>query len=170
MKDVLSKCKVMVRLLQGEIYLGIEEPCGLALDSHTSLFYFTHLRRKSKSSKKPTIFTLKISCLKTIVQLTLCLCKKQKSSHAYRTVNQSNFTVRTKRSLSTWLDELKLHSTRERCWSLPASLCTLKVKNWWEGDIYSQSFKTNVVWKAPRWRRSRMGKTLSPPQIHQKSI
>ena len=24
--------------------------------------------------------------------------------------------------------------------------------------------------KAPRWRRSRMGKTLSPPQIHQKSI
>ena len=69
-------------LLQGEIYLGIEEPCGLALDSHTSLFYFTHLRRKSKSSKKPTIFTLKISCLKTIVQLTLCLCKKQKSSHA----------------------------------------------------------------------------------------
>lgn len=132
-------------LLQGEIYLGIEEPCGLALDSHTSLFYFTHLRRKSKSSKKPTIFTLKISCLKTIVQLTLCLCKKQKSSHAYRTVNQSNFTVRTKRSLSTWLDELKLHSTHERCWSLPASLCTLKVKNWWEGDIYSQSFKTNVV-------------------------
>ena len=24
--------------------------------------------------------------------------------------------------------------------------------------------------KAPRWRRSRTGKTLSPPQIHQKSI
>ena len=36
---------------------------------------------------------------------------------------------------------------------------------------------TKYVWiewrvaeEEPRWRRSRMGKTLSPPQIHQKSI
>lgn len=130
-------------LLQGE--MGIEEQCDLVLDSHTSLLYFTHLRRKSKSSKKPTIFTLKISWLKTIVQLTLYLCKKQKSSYAYRTANQPNVTVRTKRSLSRWLDELQLHPTHERCWSLPASLCTLKVKNWWEEDICSQDFKTNVV-------------------------
>ena len=100
-------------LLQGE--MGIEEQCDLVLDSHTSLLYFTHLRRKSKSSKKPTIFTLKISWLKTIVQLTLHLCKKQKSSYAYRTVNQPNVTVRTIRSLSRWLDELRLHPTHERC-------------------------------------------------------
>ena len=32
------------------------------------------------------------------------------------------------------------------------------------------ALKLLVLWKAPRWRRSRTGKTLSPPQIHQKSI
>lgn len=78
-------------LLREEIDLEIEEQCGLALDSHTSFLCFTHLRKKSKSSKKPTIFTLKISWHKTIVQLTLCLCKKQKSSHAYRDCEPTNY-------------------------------------------------------------------------------
>ena len=31
-------------------------------------------------------------------------------------------------------------------------------------------FKCSIQGEAPRWRRSRTGKTLSPPQIHQKSI
>lgn len=78
-------------LLWEEIDLGIEEQRGLALDSHTSFLYFTHLRRKSKNSKKPTIFTLKISWHKTIVELTLCLCKKQKGSHAYRDCDPTKF-------------------------------------------------------------------------------
>ena len=30
--------------------------------------------------------------------------------------------------------------------------------------------KTTFTGEEPRWRRSRMGRTLSPPQIHQKSI
>ena len=30
--------------------------------------------------------------------------------------------------------------------------------------------KNEVVGEEPRWRRSRTGRTLSPPQIHQKSI
>jgi hypothetical protein len=30
--------------------------------------------------------------------------------------------------------------------------------------------KTVVLGEEPRWRRSRTGRTLSPPQIHQKSI
>ena len=30
--------------------------------------------------------------------------------------------------------------------------------------------KKDVVQEEPRWRRSRTGRTLSPPQIHQKSI
>ena len=28
----------------------------------------------------------------------------------------------------------------------------------------------NILGEEPRWRRSRTGRTLSPPQIHQKSI
>ena len=30
--------------------------------------------------------------------------------------------------------------------------------------------KLNIQREEPRWRRSRMGRTLSPPQIHQKNI
>ena len=30
--------------------------------------------------------------------------------------------------------------------------------------------KLNIRGEEPRWRRSRTGRTLSPPQIHQKSI
>ena len=44
-------------------------------------------------------------------------------------------------------------------------------------NVPDKDFKTSIIsikepmeGKAPRWRRSRMGKTLSPPQIHQKSI
>ena len=37
-------------------------------------------------------------------------------------------------------------------------------------QIKKQQLETLIEGKAPRWRRSRKGKTLSPPQIHQKSI
>ena len=33
-----------------------------------------------------------------------------------------------------------------------------------------QETQEKKKWEEPRWRRSRTGKTLSPPQIHQKSI
>ena len=32
------------------------------------------------------------------------------------------------------------------------------------------NLKINCLGEEPRWRRSRTGRTLSPPQIHQKSI
>ena len=37
----------------------------------------------------------------------------------------------------------------------------------WNAKVGSQETPRG---EAPRWRRSRTGKTLSPPQIHQKSI
>ena len=35
---------------------------------------------------------------------------------------------------------------------------------------YENSCKNFKIGEEPRWRRSRTGRTLSPPQIHQKSI
>ena len=37
-------------------------------------------------------------------------------------------------------------------------------------DLYIENSKTLMRGEEPRWRRSRTGRTLSPPQIHQKSI
>ena len=42
----------------------------------------------------------------------------------------------------------------------------MKVKE----DSEKAGLKLNIQEEEPRWRRSRTGRTLSPPQIHQKSI
>ena len=39
-----------------------------------------------------------------------------------------------------------------------------------EEELKSLLMKVKVEGEEPRWRRSRTGRTLSPPQIHQKSI
>ena len=37
-------------------------------------------------------------------------------------------------------------------------------------NVHQETVNKEVVEEEPRWRRSRTGRTLSPPQIHQKSI
>ena len=39
-----------------------------------------------------------------------------------------------------------------------------------EKEREKSGLKLNIRGEEPRWRRSRTGRTLSPPQIHQKSI
>ena len=51
----------------------------------------------------------------------------------------------------------------------PASALSMehgkKISIWVEDDVY-----LNVEKEELRWQRNRMGRTLSPPQIHQKNI
>lgn len=61
------------------------------------------------------------------------------------TNQRTAFTMRTKRSLCWRPADLKRHSTHENCRSLPASLCTLKIKNWLVCGRGFQSFIIHVV-------------------------